>query len=129
MSDYGIQRLQALAKRLIVLTEQGKVEWREGAAQDSFQLAVPNASVSISTRDGDGRAPYVMEVFSGDGAVVDSIETEAWWDDETEEFYPRPWNELLERLYELARRNVLNIDAVLDTLLSELPAPEDEDQF
>ncbi|HWL37316.1 MAG TPA: hypothetical protein VNQ77_14125 [Frankiaceae bacterium] len=129
MRDYGTNRLWALAQRLIALTEQGKVSWSEGAAADSFQLAASSASVTIASRDADGRAPFQLDVYSDSGTVVDSLESELRWDEEAQVDYPAEWNDALETLYERAKRSALNIDTVIDSLIAELPEPDTAPPF
>lgn len=118
-SDYGAERLTLLLNRLIVSSKAGKIDWTATDRQGSFQYAAENASVIITCRDNDGQPPIEMTLLDESGNYVEKIET-AEGQDENGEWWESDWNKPLTELWDIARRKVLNVDAVLDSLLAEL---------
>lgn len=102
----------------------GRINWEGGSEDASFQLSTASYSVAIRCRDADARPPYLLEVYDGQGRVVDSLISGSRTDvyDDTVD---QPWNDLLEHLWVVARRNASNVDAVIGQILSELPAVDE----
>lgn len=114
MSRYGSGRLRELVKRLIIATEQGSIKWEETDVATTFiSVFSDGPTVQISSADGDGRHPYVLDVANSHGTIVDSLRSsnnsDLWDDDDMQE------------LYELARRDATNVDDILDVIFNELP--------
>jgi hypothetical protein len=119
MANSNEDRLVDLAVRLLPPTLNGQIRWSIGERQ-SYIYVTPQSAVSIRNRDNDGDHPFVLEVFNGEGEVVDALLSKFIRPDDTTSV-PPPWNAVLENLYSAARRNALDIDVVLDNLLDSLP--------
>ncbi len=118
MSDEPGSELVGLAEQLIKRTEAGKISW-SSTGDDGFAFAGTRASVIIRSRDKDQTHPYVFTIFEHD-IEVDSI-TSGWEGvGEYESGPPFPWNDALEKLYRLARRNALDIDDLIESLLQDI---------
>ncbi|MCC2318796.1 hypothetical protein [Cellulomonas chengniuliangii] len=123
------QQLTKVARALLRATESGKIKWRPGDGT-VFQYSAGDSSAVIRSRDEDGVQPYVFELFDDQGVAVESLMTrwfntpDAPWEEGGE---PADWNETLEDLYHAARRNALNIDRVIGSLLKSLNADEGDD--
>lgn len=119
MSNSGNERLMELAGRLLSLTRQGKIHWSQGEAS-SYEYSTATSSVLVSNDDEDGRHPFTLEVYNDSGNVVDQLKTGY-----TATHMAYAWNDLIEELYTVARRDALDIDKVLDEILAQLPTDED----
>jgi hypothetical protein len=114
--DSPLESLMEICKRLTAATVAGQLEW--SAAQDTvFLWSGKGGSVSVSSRDGDGEEPYVLDVFNAAGLKVDALSSE-WVGKEQQ---PAPWNDPVARLYRAARRQALGVDQIVKDLLAELP--------
>jgi hypothetical protein len=116
--DYGTRRMADLATRLLTLTTSNKITWSEGEG-GSYIYDTANSSISIRNADNDGKHPYVLDVYSARGEVVDTLRSR--YVVPGSHATPLPWNDVLESLFTMARRSALNVDAVLDELLASLP--------
>jgi hypothetical protein len=123
VSDYGEQKLLDLTNRLIAGTELGQVDWQTTDNETAFVCTLRAASVAITSVDDDGVSPFSLLILDQSGDVVDSLTTRVQRlpAQDSGQIRVAPWNEPLERLYEVARRNALNIDKIVDELLAELP--------
>ncbi|QCW77450.1 hypothetical protein EQG64_08010 [Streptomyces sp. S6] len=119
-----------LVKKLIEKTEQGRIEWsHEENAVDpwaqttrpstsSFTLSLTRGTVSVWSVDGDDLHPFIFEVRGDRGQVIEAIETQRLNVEDGRNFSPIERD--VEKLYEAARRNALNIDSVLSQMLEDL---------
>ncbi|WP_190866002.1 hypothetical protein [Actinomadura sp. RB99] len=128
MTTYGQSRLHELVKRLLLATEMSdsKVEWHESDRLNAFHSTIGGATVVIASDDDDGRYPYSLEILDEEGALIDSLRSGTYQDDNGE--WAMNWNDDLEALYDRARRSVKNIDRVLNDImkhLPKLPIPDD----
>ena len=116
------ERLVLLCRRLVEATASRQVEWRLDEEEDDlFEWADEVGSVSITSRDGDGDAPYELGIYNPDHEKVEELSSDLVGDDE-----PAPWNEPLARLYRAARRSALRADDIIDALIGALPVSEAE---
>lgn len=122
MPSVAEEKLMALLKRLIYATESSRISWSVSAdLPDGYQYNASNSSVTVSSKDGDGTWPFVIELFDESGRPVEKFLTS--FSDEYGEGYEAPYNTALQRLHELARRQARNIDGIYDALFRDLPAP------
>jgi hypothetical protein len=121
MTTYGEERLHELAKRLLIASKSpnSTIEWHESDRNTAFHCSVGDATVVIASVDGDGRHPYSLEVLDSEGALLDSLKSGTYHDENGE--WNCDWNTDLETLYDRAHRRVKNIDAVLDSIMNALP--------
>jgi hypothetical protein len=122
------KRLAEVLRELIKLTRDDKIAWTEGDSSYSFTFATPVATIFLESVDKDGAAPYRLTLLNPDGVQLESLDlnrnSEFWDEDEG-----RVWDDL-ETLYDLARRQALDIDNTLDSLMAELKEREtDEPPF
>jgi hypothetical protein len=107
----SVSKMLALAESLIDRTERGLVTWTPSSSGDQFYFSTPSATVSVSSRDSDNRAPYILTLLDAQGRAVESIITQP-------EVVAA--SNQVAALFELARQRALNIDKVLDDLLSDI---------
>ncbi|MFC5754888.1 hypothetical protein [Actinomadura rugatobispora] len=121
MTTYGQARLHELVKRLLLATEQSdsNVEWHESDRPNAFHSTLGGATVVIASDDDDGRYPYSLEILDEEGALVDSLKSGTYENDNGE--WEMEWNSDLEALYDRARRSVKNVDRVLNEIMKHLP--------
>jgi hypothetical protein len=115
---------------LTVATSDGRISWRP-VEDGEFQYSSDQSSIVIKCRDADGAEPFMLQLFDANGFVVETLET-AYASSTSfgaTTSVPEPWNEPLERLYETARRQALNIDQVIDSLMRSLRRKKEEPPF
>jgi hypothetical protein len=117
--DHLQGRLVELAEQLLRKTLAGDISWSETDKPMDFLYSGPNSSVSIY------RVPqlaisgqYILTVFNWRGTELGVLRSGYVTKEDTR--MEAEWNETLSNLYEEARKNALNIDKVLDTLLTDL---------
>ena len=103
--------LDQILTGLIQRTKEGKLKWSSTHQQDRFTTSVDVISVMIFESVSSFGAGYQLDILDESGEIVESLRHE----DTTEE-----QDELLERLYILARRSALDIDLVLEKLAQGL---------
>jgi len=116
----SVSMIHHLAVQLTAATKRKRIKWKV-VDDTSFQYSTRESSVVVKSRDRDGVAPYVLQLFNAEGVVVEELET-AWMrpDDWGGPSEPAEWNEPLQALYHAARGDALNIDKVIGSLLDSL---------
>jgi hypothetical protein len=103
-----------VAQRLLALSRSGRVEWRITDVEGAFLYSGTSAGVLLRTRPTSGTIS--LSILNSRGTVVESISTL--------ELQNKPGSaryiQVLETLYEEARRTALKTDKVLEDLLTEL---------
>jgi hypothetical protein len=121
--------MERLLARLLPLTIAGRVDWVPAPAGDGYEFVGDQASVSLKSRDGDDRHPFVLELYDNQrGAVADRLVTGYFgtgpepYDEE-----PQPWNDDLAELYARARAQALRVDTLTKALIGDISnsAPND----
>ena len=123
-----------LIERLISLTAEGKIEWKETASEDDFQATVAQHVVTISrstNRDNWDALEYKIRVADRKGTLIDEampsdfdhglLIRELRPEGRTVQHSPF---EAFVRLYDSARRSARNVDKALTELLSSLDSLE-----
>jgi hypothetical protein len=114
MNDWGepeANKWVQLVRELVAKTRRGTLEWRQTDQPDEFLLARRSATVSLSSQDSDGRFPFVLELRTPEGQLVDGIiVTHA----------PAQFEQNVAALYQLARENARGTTNLLNDLLEEL---------
>jgi hypothetical protein len=110
-----------LVDRLFAKTNSGLLDWRISASPRTFQVSFRNQSILLSARllpDSEDVVPefkntneYSLSIVNDSGEIVDEIE---------EYELDVGHRTILEDLYKAARRKALDVDKVLDDLLSAL---------
>jgi hypothetical protein len=116
VSDQPGTELATLAERLIQLTGEGKIAWQP-TGDDGFAYAGSRATVVIRSQDSGQRHPFILSLLDGD-VEVDSLKS-GWEQADYDTGPPYPWNEDLETLYRVARRNARNIGALIESLIGD----------
>ena len=120
MANIATDEMRGLAVALIDRSRQGAVAWQEFETADGFFYQGTQSAVVIRSRDGDGRHPFILELFDETSKVVDQLET-AWSSPDEEGLQSaRPWNSELETLYYVARRQALKLDVLAESLLADI---------
>jgi hypothetical protein len=113
-----IDRLLKLVGQLTIATKEGRVTW-DSTTDYTYVSTLRSGELSISSVDDDGFAPYLLTIKDSHGRTIDSLRSNEEPDNE-----PLPWIDTMKDLYELARNKALNIDGVIDGLMSDLGAPQ-----
>jgi hypothetical protein len=127
-ADNSIQdRMTKLAGQLLERTSEGQISWGETDNEDEFIYSGVNNSVTIRRLDKQTvKGRYVLSVRNWRGTLVESLQSDLIEGDFIST--PAKWNTALSNLYEEARRNALDVEKVLDDLISELGNSEEKQQ-
>jgi hypothetical protein len=110
-------RLQGLIKRLLELTQKGIIHWSRDLRRslgESYSVSLTEATIRIRSLRDNQRPPHVLQIMNSEGILIDDILAE-----NPEEA------DMLTELYRLARREALNVDGVIDSLIRELNEEEE----
>ncbi|MBN2223272.1 MAG: hypothetical protein JW765_01205 [Deltaproteobacteria bacterium] len=113
-------KLVKLIKLLADRTNQGSLQWGQTEEKGVFQTSFPNSSVRIESitdkiPDG-GDVTYIgLSVYNSEGDLVESINSF-----DTSNLGGRTGMDLMDKLYEAARRKAMGVDKVLDQTISYL---------
>ena len=104
--------LEGLVKR----TTEGRLRWSQTARNDRYVTSVDAVSVAVEetedqTSQGRGVITYRLDILDELGEIIESL---TFRDTTAEQ------DELLARLYVLARRSARNLDSVLEKLAKGL---------
>lgn len=101
-------KIEEILDRLIELSDQGKVAWVRTVDASTFSAVLGNSSALLS-KDGNHISLRLLNSSGDDLDHITSADVGGQWG------APR-----MEKLYEFARRQALNVDAELDDVLVEL---------
>lgn len=118
-------RLRQLAEAALTRTRAGQMDWRPMSDEDAFLFSGASSSLVVDYFRSSGR--YELRVLNSRGTVVESIDGEPvdiWGEGQSV-------GQLLAELHEAARRNALDIDALLDNALKDVleGRPREEPPF
>ena len=104
-------RLQGLIKRLLELTRNGTIHWERinRRSVEPFIIDLTESSIRLRSLGDNQRAPYFLDILNSDGIRIETIRAR-----DAEE------TEMFEELYQLARREVLNVDEVINSVIRDL---------
>ncbi|MFN4271511.1 MAG: hypothetical protein ACK4F5_01785 [Aliihoeflea sp.] len=100
-----------LINLLVERTNKNRQNWEEGPRQGSFYTQIGSNSVSIKAVADD----YIITLYNQDGDQVDEISDPTLKQGGFEEAYG-----VMGELFDMARRNALGADKVLNDILNEL---------
>ncbi|WP_159024448.1 hypothetical protein [Streptomyces scabiei] len=122
------QVLQTLINKLIAKTGEGRLEWshennsdpwaRQSDTPPSYTVSLTRGTISIWSVDGDDLHPFIFQIRGDRGQVVEQIETPRINVSDEREY--SSFESSIKTLYQSARRNALNTDAVLRQMLEDL---------
>lgn len=114
------KKIAMLIQRLREKTDQGRIRWEKRAKDGDFIASFPNYAVLLSIRSSpqfQNSDAYFLEILNEDGEIVEKVSDE---DFEGDEFEEEDAFEVMEELYNSARRNAMGIEKAVDSLLSAL---------
>ncbi|MBN1460130.1 MAG: hypothetical protein JXA57_11385 [Armatimonadetes bacterium] len=112
------ERMRLLLSRLIEQTASGKIRWSQTDREQHFLYSGSKSSVTISLEEDKFNQRYTMALLNNNGVVVEALEDD--WEADGGDRRAAPWNDDLERLFDLARREAMGIDKLLDAALSDI---------
>jgi hypothetical protein len=89
---------------LVEQTSSGKLDWKETAGRDVFQVSFPNYSILLSEEKTQrGSSPdYVISIKNSNGTTIDSFSDVTLGQETNESYF-----EKMRELYTAARRKAL----------------------
>jgi hypothetical protein len=115
------ERVMRLVNRLIHATDRGQIEWAvANETNTAFHTSLRSGGLTIRSLDDDGTFPFVVDLFTPDGRLLQSIRT-GQPAAEGSATRPYEWNALWRELYDAARGRALNIDALIDAMIDDVP--------
>ncbi|WP_155053866.1 hypothetical protein [Streptomyces blattellae] len=132
-------RLAKILDLLLSLTEAGRLDWESVGIPRApkFATSLADASFVVYSKDNDGLSPHILELRNNNGETVETLRTKApirrpsrsEQESDAEEEYrsaTRAVNLKLRNLYNEARRNAMNVDSFLDSLVDQLESQSRE---
>lgn len=122
MADDG-EKIVGIVRGLLEKTGSGLVKWKEGG-EDEFFATVGTGSVTIGYEGEVGlfgalvARHLVVKVLNKRGSLIAS----ARGDTSIGPLERKDWEPLLSQLFTVARRQALQVDAVLDNVLDDIEA-------
>ena len=110
-------QIDILVEKLLALTQEGKVDWRDTADEDTFLAAFPKYVVTVRKSEDSFDSYGSKSEDSFDIRVAD--ESGRTLEEATGGLNPR-LRQNLRLLHEMARRRALHVDEALSDLLSSL---------
>jgi hypothetical protein len=106
-----------LIQRLHRRTADGTIAWEKAVDEAVFRATFGSTSVAIlpeQTSDGWGgyRDSTVLRIYNDEGVLIEEISSD--------NVGQRALSEMMQSTYELARRQAMGVDKILDSLLKEL---------
>jgi len=111
------RQLSGLAQQVGSLTRDGKVDWQETDAEDTFLLRLHQGSVLVGSLNADGEPPYELRLQDPEGREVARVVSSKSYAGGSEE---ELMNRILEDVYYLARGSGLGTARVVTNVLDEL---------
>jgi hypothetical protein len=128
-------QMQALLSSLIEQTVAGNIRWSVTDQENHYLYSGSKSSVTISFHSSNyDDDAFIMALLNSRGTEVERLEQE-WVKNDEGTNIPRPWNDDLHRLYELARRAAMGIDKLLAATLADIkkgynkPSPPPKSNF
>ena len=103
--------LEQVLTGLVQRTEEGKLNWNRSAQNGQFVTSVDAISIEIVEIHDWGKTWYRLDIFDESGEIVDSLGHREMTAEQ---------DQLLVRLYALARRSANDVDATLEKLVRAL---------
>lgn len=101
-----------LLREIVAKTHDGRMEWEPTASASLFLSAIESYSLHVSKQEQGPAGPYVRVVLKDeDGRMLLSFDS-----DEVDKQH----GQLMNELYESARRKALRVDQAVDSILSML---------
>lgn len=104
------EKLLRLLDELHQRHQAGSTKWKEQVQDLSFSLSLPRSGVILTSRDGDGLPPFVIELLDAEGVVSERYVT-----DESD-----PLNHAVGVLFASVRRATSTAGAAIDAVLQDL---------
>ncbi|HEX8345149.1 MAG TPA: hypothetical protein VF657_10520 [Actinoplanes sp.] len=109
-----------LAERLLTRTLDNQIRWIDTDRDDQYLYPASTSGVTIERGEDRFDGPiYQLTLLNADGKAVQELSSETF-QNTNQEFEAAPWNLVLERLFDAARREALGIDSLLDKTLKDI---------
>ncbi len=115
-----IKKWRILVDRLIHYTDVKKIKWQPSADEDVFITRVGNNQISINQQNNRINwevMDYVIKIYNEDGDVIDAFSDE---DIGAQEYFKK-----MKELYLSIARITNGTEEILDSILRELPDPDE----
>lgn len=112
------ERQKRLVEGLLDRTRSGQIAWQEGVGSGTFQVAFPNNAVQITALNGYDGESFSISIIDGQGRIAESFTDQDL--DRDGPHLSGSWADMMDELFNGARRYALRADEVLDSILSEI---------
>ena len=110
------QRVERLARKLLEQTRAGKLSWSDTDTEDQFLYSGSVSGVLIDKYS----SRYELALLNARGTLVERIVANAPEVDGGVSAAEAALFDLFEDLYEAARREALNVDKIIDSLINDI---------
>jgi hypothetical protein len=115
-ADYSESKMTKFVENLARATEHNRIEWLQvGSNPDTYAASFPRNSIMVWSIDDDGQHPFRLVILDSNGQTIETVETLRQGPEGQPHLFAR-----IAELYQAARKQVRNIDAILDDMLNEL---------
>lgn len=122
MNENDKAKAATIIDRLYDRTSVGKINWMESPDKNSFYTNIGDHTIQIM-QDYDPEGDYTyykVELRRDDGALIDEIHAGFIYDIIPKSDPSLKFGQILENIYESARRYALGVDKAYDDILSHL---------
>lgn len=116
----AFEKQKNLIELLSKKTNEGKLDWRPGALENSYQVSFRSNSVMLAEADGLRATDYVVYLADANGEVVDKFSDNELRAENSGNDWTGNWFEVMRDLFQSARRVALGSDKILNSILDEL---------
>lgn len=106
-------KISLLIDRVIDKTEQGKIEWKKGVAQNSFVYNMEETSIIVYTTGEGFERFFIFGVLDETGAAIETIREKII-------FLPDKDASPVNYLFQIARRKALKVDETVNNILTHI---------
>jgi hypothetical protein len=116
-STASADKLKALAERLLERTRDGRVAWEQTDRELTFATVLKPGSVRIGRTTTAG---YSLVVTNGQGTTLEQVAVDPDDPFQATSTSMAALVRILPQLHEMVRRQVLEVDSTLDSMLDQL---------
>jgi hypothetical protein len=114
-----MEKQSRLVDSLLKRTKGGSLEWKPALDDGAFQVSFKDNTVRVRLNNTGTSTTYYIDLINAEGTTVESFHDGELDEDAGFEVNTK-WYGKMGELYELARRNALGSDKILDAILNDL---------
>ena len=113
---------------LVEKTKAGKIPWKKTGSSDAFVTPINKYySISVTQSEWDDNTSYHIKLQDREGDLIESISSydlNLWNANQPEPLFKESGREIIEKLFNMARRKALGVDQAVESILEQLESGE-----